>query len=35
VAGRPSAFNRQALWWSAAALLGVYLITLLIVALAR
>jgi hypothetical protein len=35
VAGRPSAFNRQALWWSAAALLAVYLVTLLIVALAR
>jgi predicted nucleic acid-binding Zn ribbon protein len=35
VGGRPSAFDRQALWWSAAALLGVYLVTLLIVALAR
>ena len=35
VGGRPSAFNRQTLWWSAAALLGVYLVTLLIVALAR
>ena len=35
VAGRPSPFNRPALWWSAAALLGVYLLTLLVVALAR
>ena len=35
VGGRPSAFDRRALWWSAAALLGVYLLTLLIVALAR
>jgi hypothetical protein len=35
VAGRPSAFDRQALWWSAAALLVIYLLTLLIVALAR
>jgi predicted amidophosphoribosyltransferase len=35
VAGRPSPFSRPALWWSAVALLGVYLLTLLIVALAR
>jgi hypothetical protein len=35
VAGRPGAFNRRALWWSAAALVGVYLLTLLVVALAR
>jgi hypothetical protein len=35
VAGRPSPFSRQALWWSAAGLLAVYLLTLLIVALAR
>ena len=34
-AGRPAPFSRQALWWSAAALLGVYLLTLLVVALAR
>jgi hypothetical protein len=35
VGGRPNAFSRQALWSSAAALLVVYLLTLLIVALAR
>jgi len=35
VAGRPAPFDRQALWWSAAALVAVYLVTLLIVALAR
>jgi hypothetical protein len=35
VAGRPGAFNRRALWWSAAAFVGVYLLTLLVVALAR
>jgi hypothetical protein len=35
VAGRPGPFNRRALWWSAAGLLDVYLLTLLVVALAR
>jgi hypothetical protein len=35
VAGRPGPFSRRALWWSAAALLAVYLLTLLVVALAR
>jgi len=35
VDGRPGPFSRQALWWSAAALLGVYLLALLVVALAR
>jgi hypothetical protein len=35
VSGRPGPFSRQALWWSAAALLVVYLLTLLVVALAR
>jgi hypothetical protein len=35
VAGRPGPFNRRALWWSAAALVAVYLVTLLVVALAR
>jgi predicted amidophosphoribosyltransferase len=35
VAGRSSPFDRRALWWSAAALLAVYLLTLFIVALAR
>jgi predicted amidophosphoribosyltransferase len=35
VAGRPGPFSRQALWWSAGALLVVYLLTLLVVALAR
>ena len=35
VAGRPGPFNRRALWWSAAGLLAVYLLTLLVVALAR
>jgi hypothetical protein len=35
VGGRPGPFNRTALWWSVAALLGVYLLTLLVVALAR
>jgi hypothetical protein len=35
VAGRPSPFSSRALWWSAASLLAVYLLTLLIVALAR
>jgi hypothetical protein len=35
VAGRPARFDRRALWWSAAALLAAYLVTLLIVALAR
>ena len=33
--GRPGPFSRQALWWSGAALLAVYLLTLLVVALAR
>jgi hypothetical protein len=35
VAGRPSPFSTRVLWYSAAALLGVYIVTLLIVALAR
>ncbi len=35
VAGRPAPFNRRALWWCAAALVAAYLVTLLIVALAR
>jgi hypothetical protein len=35
VAGRPAPFNRRALWWSVAGLVVVYLVTLLIVALAR
>jgi hypothetical protein len=35
VAGRPGPFSRRALWWSAASLLAVYLLTLLVVALAR
>jgi hypothetical protein len=35
VAGHPRPFSSRALWWSAAALLAVYLLTLLIVALAR
>ncbi len=35
VAGRPAPFSRSALWWSAAGLLAVYLLTLLVVALAR
>jgi hypothetical protein len=35
VAGRASPFNRPALWWCVGALVAVYLITLLIVALAR
>jgi hypothetical protein len=35
VDGRPGPFSRRALWWSAAALLAVYLLTLLVVALAR
>jgi hypothetical protein len=35
VAGRPAPFNRQALWFGVAALVAVYLVTLLIVALAR
>jgi hypothetical protein len=35
VAGRPGPFNRRAIWWSAAGLLAVYLVTLLVVALAR
>jgi predicted amidophosphoribosyltransferase len=35
VAGRPAPFSRKALWWSAAGLLAVYLLTLLVVALAR
>jgi hypothetical protein len=35
VAGRPAPFNRRALWSCAAALVAVYLVTLLIVALAR
>jgi hypothetical protein len=35
VAGRPAPFNRRALWWSVAGLVGIYLVTLLIVALAR
>jgi hypothetical protein len=35
VAGRPAPFDRRALWWCAAALVAVYGITLLIVALAR
>jgi len=35
VAGRPAPFDRRALWWCGAALVAVYLITLLIVALAR
>jgi len=35
VGGRSRAFDRRALWWSAAGLLAVYLLTLLIVALAR
>jgi predicted amidophosphoribosyltransferase len=34
-AGRSGPFSRKALWWSAAALLAVYLLTLLVVALAR
>ena len=35
VDGRPGPFNRRALWWSVAGLLAVYLLTLLVVALAR
>lgn len=35
VAGRPGPFSRQAVWWSAAALLVVYLLALLVVAFAR
>jgi hypothetical protein len=35
VAGRPAPFDRRTLWWSAASLLAVYLLTLLVVALAR
>ena len=35
VAGRPGPFNRSAILWSAAGLLAVYLVTLLVVALAR
>lgn len=35
VDGRPGPFSRQVLWWSGAALLAVYLLTLLVVALAR
>jgi hypothetical protein len=35
VAGRPAPFDRRALWWSAAGLVAVYLLTLLVVALAR
>jgi len=35
VAGRRAPFDRRALWWCAAALVAVYGITLLIVALAR
>jgi hypothetical protein len=35
IAGRPAPLDRRALWLSAAALLGVYVLTLLIVALAR
>jgi hypothetical protein len=35
VAGRPAPFNRRALWGSVAGLVVVYLVTLLIVALAR
>ena len=35
VAGRPGPFNRRAILWSAAGLLAVYLVTLLVVALAR
>jgi hypothetical protein len=35
IAGRPAPFNRRALWWCIAALVAVYLVTLLIVALAR
>ncbi|HMF83694.1 MAG TPA: hypothetical protein VKI01_10505 [Acidimicrobiia bacterium] len=35
VAGRPAPFDRRALWLAVAAVLAVYLVTLLIVALAR
>ncbi len=35
VGGRPGPWTRPALWWTAAGLLVVYAITLLIVALAR
>jgi predicted amidophosphoribosyltransferase len=35
VAGRPGPFSRRDLWWSAVALLVIYLLALLIVALAR
>jgi predicted amidophosphoribosyltransferase len=33
VGGRPGPFSRAALWWTAAGLVFVYLVTLLIVAL--
>jgi hypothetical protein len=35
IAGRPGPFSSSALWWSGAGLLAVYLLTLLVVALAR
>ena len=35
VGGRPPAFNRQTLWFWAGALLAIYLVVLVIVAVAR
>jgi hypothetical protein len=35
IAGRPGPFSRAALWWSAAGVVLVYVLTLVVVALAR